>query len=340
MGAALPSLVRWGLSPDADLVYRTLVSLDTAREGQLAHELGLPHERIREAVRELAEAGAIRRVSSSTRRSAKATGRAVWAARQPNQVVGHLHINRPRALRAASSALNGSGLPAAAGSKRPAPVSNASPAPMAAAVNDEPVPTVEPIAAASAALDPDLIPDNVASGADEAPETAEPDPTPAAATAPAPPLAGAPIWDATGTAETHLVGKVAAAPKPVAAAPKPEIPTQAPPGRAPVPPPQHWHPLPTSWQNLDAQGRDTFAEPANREYPQVTLTPRERAIVELLAQGHTDETAARELDLSRRTVGYALGGLMSRLGVDNRFQLGLALGALRAAVPSPRTRSE
>jgi DNA-binding NarL/FixJ family response regulator len=70
--------------------------------------------------------------------------------------------------------------------------------------------------------------------------------------------------------------------------------------------------------------------------PQVILTPRERAIVELLAQGHTDETAARELDLSRRTVGYALGGLMSRLGVDNRFQLGLALGALRAATPTAR----
>jgi DNA-binding CsgD family transcriptional regulator len=332
MGAALPSLVRWGLSPDADLVYRTLVSLDTAREGQLAHELGLPHERIREAVRELAEAGAIRRVSSSTRRSTKATGRAVWAARQPNQVVGHLHINRPRALRATSTALGGPGLPAAAGPKRPAPVRKASPAPVAAAVNDEPVPTIEPIVAAGVALDLDLIPDNGASGAD-APETAEPDPTPAAAPAPTPPSAGAPIWDTTGTAETHLVGMVAVAPKP-------EIPTHAMPGRAPVPPPQHWHPLPTSWQNMDAPGRDTFTEPANREYPQVTLTPRERAIVELLAQGHTDETAARELDLSRRTVGYALGGLMSRLGVDNRFQLGLALGTLRAAVPAPRTRSE
>src|SRR5689334_19858754 len=99
MGAALPSLVRWGLSPDADLVYRTLVSLDTAREGQLAHELGLSHDRVREAVRELAAIGAIRRVSSTARRTPKATGRAVWAARQPNQVVGHLHIHRPRAFR-------------------------------------------------------------------------------------------------------------------------------------------------------------------------------------------------------------------------------------------------
>jgi DNA-binding NarL/FixJ family response regulator len=97
---------------------------------------------------------------------------------------------------------------------------------------------------------------------------------------------------------------------------------------------------PPSWQSMDLNGRRTSPanEPAGDGPPQVTLTPRERAIVELLAQGHTDETAARELDLSRRTVGYALGGLMSRLGVDNRFQLGLALGALRAAVPIPRRK--
>ena len=97
---------------------------------------------------------------------------------------------------------------------------------------------------------------------------------------------------------------------------------------------------PPSWQSMDLNGRRASPanEPAADGPPQVTLTPRERAIVELLAQGHTDETAARELDLSRRTVGYALGGLMSRLGVDNRFQLGLALGALRAAVPIPRRK--
>jgi hypothetical protein len=30
---------------------------------------------------------------------------------------------------------------------------------------------------------------------------------------------------------------------------------------------------------------------------------------------------------------------MSRLGVDNRFQLGLALGAMRAAIPAPRNKN-
>src|SRR5690349_7436854 len=99
MGSALPSLVRWGLSPDADLVYRTLVALDTAREGQLAHELGMSHERVREAIRELAGANAIRRVSAtSSGREPKASGRAVWAARQPSQVVRQLHGHRVRPI--------------------------------------------------------------------------------------------------------------------------------------------------------------------------------------------------------------------------------------------------
>ena len=289
MGAALPSLVRWGLSPDADLVYRTLVALDSAREGQLAHELGLPHERIRDAVRELAEAGAIRRVSATTRRSAKAAGRAVWAARQPNQVVGHLHFHRPRALRAASLALTNP--PNAAELKRPSD------------------------ADAEAAIEAVVLPEPIVDDEldIEEPEAVEPTPVPAPA---------------------DIVTRCPEPPLPV------DMPAPAPPGRAAVAPPAHLHPLPPSWQAREILPVPVAAALPNREYPQVTLTPRERAIVELLAQGHTDETAARELDLSRRTVGYALGGLMSRLGVDNRFQLGLALGALRAAVPAPRARSE
>jgi DNA-binding CsgD family transcriptional regulator/predicted DNA-binding transcriptional regulator len=245
MGSALPSLVRWGLSPDADLVYRTLVSLDTAREGQLAHELGMAHERVRDAVRELADAGAIRRVSSTSHRAPKATGRAVWAARQPSQVVRQLHGHRNRPITVAVS----------------------------------PPPPVPP-------------PDN-----------------------PPPPLETDQMTAAAGPSPSEL-------PDPVCV----DTVADATP----------WIPRQSSYQS---------SEPAPAEYPHeeqplaaISLTPRERAIVELLARGHTDETAARELDLSRRTVGYALGGLMSRLGVDNRFQLGLALGALRAATPTSRTR--
>jgi DNA-binding NarL/FixJ family response regulator len=62
---------------------------------------------------------------------------------------------------------------------------------------------------------------------------------------------------------------------------------------------------------------------------------RERALIALLAEGHSDEDAARELRISRRAVTYALRNLMDQLGVDNRFQLGLALGSLGAATPPP-----
>jgi DNA-binding CsgD family transcriptional regulator len=71
----------------------------------------------------------------------------------------------------------------------------------------------------------------------------------------------------------------------------------------------------------------------------IVLTSRERAIVALLAEGHTDAVVAQRLGISQRTIAYTLRGLMERLGVENRFQLGLALGAMRVAAP-PQQQSE
>jgi DNA-binding CsgD family transcriptional regulator len=65
------------------------------------------------------------------------------------------------------------------------------------------------------------------------------------------------------------------------------------------------------------------------------LTTRENAIIALLAAGHSEEATATELGISRRTVIYALRGLMDRIGVDNRFQLALILGAHGTAPLSP-----
>jgi DNA-binding CsgD family transcriptional regulator len=59
----------------------------------------------------------------------------------------------------------------------------------------------------------------------------------------------------------------------------------------------------------------------------VRLTSRERRIVALLAAGHTDASAAARLGLSERTVAYAVSDAMERFRVQNRFQLGLVLGA-------------
>jgi len=68
------------------------------------------------------------------------------------------------------------------------------------------------------------------------------------------------------------------------------------------------------------------------------LTPREEAVVEQLVLGHTDATAARALHISERTVSTIVRSLMERLDVRNRFQLGVALGKLDAAPPPPPTR--
>jgi DNA-binding CsgD family transcriptional regulator len=67
--------------------------------------------------------------------------------------------------------------------------------------------------------------------------------------------------------------------------------------------------------------------------PPIRLSDRERRLIALLAAGHTDQTAADRLRISARSVTGAMRTLMDRLGVENRFQLGLALGALRVATP-------
>ena len=60
------------------------------------------------------------------------------------------------------------------------------------------------------------------------------------------------------------------------------------------------------------------------------LSSREDALLQLLADGHTDMSAARWLSVSPRTVTNMVRSLMDRWGVNSRFQLGLAVGADRA----------
>ncbi|GIJ67034.1 hypothetical protein Voc01_019510 [Virgisporangium ochraceum] len=64
------------------------------------------------------------------------------------------------------------------------------------------------------------------------------------------------------------------------------------------------------------------------------LTARERAILRLLGEGHTDGVVAERLGISLRTIAYTMRSLMDRLGVENRFQLGLVLGAAEAGEPA------
>jgi DNA-binding NarL/FixJ family response regulator len=81
----------------------------------------------------------------------------------------------------------------------------------------------------------------------------------------------------------------------------------------------------------------TAVDPQLHAVPMISLSERERDLVTLLALGHTDTSAGRTLRISARSVTYTLRALMDRLGVENRFQLGLALGALRVVVPPSLT---
>jgi len=81
-------------------------------------------------------------------------------------------------------------------------------------------------------------------------------------------------------------------------------------------------------------------DPRRNGVPAVVFTQREKAVVALLAEGYTDAAAAQHLGISLRSVTYLLRGLMDRFGVDNRFQLGLAVGAMRAVTPPGRAGEE
>ncbi|MEV5583754.1 LuxR family transcriptional regulator [Streptomyces parvus] len=70
-----------------------------------------------------------------------------------------------------------------------------------------------------------------------------------------------------------------------------------------------------SWQN---------AVPFQRREPQAPrLLPAERRLLSMLAGGVSDDSIARELDISRRTLFRRLEVLMARAGANTRFQLAL-----------------
>jgi DNA-binding CsgD family transcriptional regulator len=52
-------------------------------------------------------------------------------------------------------------------------------------------------------------------------------------------------------------------------------------------------------------------------------TPMERALLEIISDGHTDEVAARNLGISLRTVRRMMADLMVRLDAVSRFQAGV-----------------
>lgn len=67
----------------------------------------------------------------------------------------------------------------------------------------------------------------------------------------------------------------------------------------------------------------TLGVPVSATAPAGRLAEKDRAIIRLMAAGLTDETIARRLQLSRRTVVRRIAVLLDRLGATTRFQAGV-----------------
>jgi len=316
---AIPTLTRWGLSADADLIYRALALLGPADAHRLARELGLARTRTKSALDELAAAGA-----------AVLAGGA-WAARTPAEVVQRFRRRPPPAPPAAERWRQHfatiDGIAAAGRLDVPARLwpSRAATRDRVAylatverhehlTINNEPVFSAESTSAGRP-VDRRLAARGVRLRVIDRDQNPRP--------------------GAVGAVPLGPVRRVAAPPvklmvfdRKVALFPADPLDLER--GYVEVADEKFVAGLCALFERLWAEGSD----PYRQEVIPIDLSPRESALVGLLALGHTDQTAAGELGLSPRTVAYTLRALMDRLGVRNRFQLALTLGAAGAVRPS------
>lgn len=328
IGAGVPSLVSCGLSPDADLVYRTLVTFGAGRAAELARGLGLPRRRVLDALDELAACDAASLAPAARPETA------VWRAHPPAMVVPALRHSRARRhsrtggppIRAdrvlpelASLAL-GEGLchlPTRAAARHRMAELVTMTRREHLAMNPEPA--FEPQATQSAApLDRVLLSRGVRMRVLGV-HPAELDPLAPHGRRPPEKM---PDYRRMASVPMKLI----VVDRTVALFPV--DPGDF--GRGYLEVAQR--PVVDALVSLFERNWDVASTPPAQPGPP-PLSPRERVLVELLAAGHTDESAARQIQVSSRSVTNILRVLMDRLGVQNRFQLGLTLGALYAVRP-------
>lgn len=343
IGAALPSLVRWGVSADADLVYRTLVTFGPQARRGLGTELSMPLRRIDDALAELRAAGAVTVVVGEPAAARRAH---IWAAAPPDVAIAALRIRRlrlvdqralaeshRRVVRSLRAQLGALALPLSA--------------PALGGLLDQQIrylPSRESTRARYAELLPGrretltINPEQVFD-AESARTGAEFDRR-LIAQGTRMRILGVPPADRDmlDPEETHHPSyqtreslqvplKLIVLDRAVALLPADPISIER--GYVEIGHPGVVRALADLFERRWADA----ADPQVGAVTPIVLTGRERALVDLLALGHTDNTAAAHLRISPRSVTNALRSLMDRLGVDNRFQLGLALGAMRAARP-------
>jgi DNA-binding CsgD family transcriptional regulator len=344
LGAAVPSLTRWGLSSDADLVFRTVATFGPRPARALAIELGLTKGRVETALAELRAHGAAVIVGD-----AKTQRTPLWAVRPPADVVHSLRSRRLRLVDQAAQARQHNGIlqilstrladvglhgPALGGTVADGirylatrSLTRARLSELMAqeqhdhlAVNTEQVFTTETRAAGSkltAAVAATAVRTRVLSPPPADGDTLDKDPT------------------------AHLVNGTSFQYREAAATPMklfvcdrrtalfPVDPLDFDRGYLEISRPEIVDALVTLFE----EHWDDAVDPKLHSVPVILLSERERDLVALLAFGHTDVSAARELRISARSVTNVMRALMDRIGVENRFQLGLALGAMRVAVP-------
>lgn len=61
---------------------------------------------------------------------------------------------------------------------------------------------------------------------------------------------------------------------------------------------------------------------------EVKLSPRQLDVLALVAKGHTNQSAAEVLVVSKRTVDFHLRGIYQKLGVNNRLRAVTKAGSL------------
>jgi DNA-binding CsgD family transcriptional regulator/sugar-specific transcriptional regulator TrmB len=321
---AVPRLTAWGVSADADLIYRTLVEHGPQNEDDLRRALGMPARRMRIALDELVgtEVAALTCVRQKPRR---------WRHRPPEAVVATL---RARRRLAAAATLNAHRRLATIADLDPGSTGRALIGParirsrlaeLVRATRHEhlsmhPEPVFDPAAVKVAApLDHDLL--------DRGVDLLS--------------LGVPPVADDTTAAHGLELDHRGLRYRELPVQPTKMIIFDRRVAILPL------DPIGASGGALELTGATTvqnLAEwfmrrwdlarsPQPRLGAAVELTDRERAIIALLAAGHTDSSAADQLGLSLRTVAYTIRGLMDRYGVQNRFQLGMVVGALRRVAP-------
>jgi DNA-binding CsgD family transcriptional regulator len=333
-GTAVPLLTGLGASPVADLVFRTLNEYGPQSESELRQALGLPAERVRSALDELAGSGA----ADPEPAGGRATQRR-WRNHPPDVAVGRLRQRQRDAVRAGHIVRRW--LATLPGLERdchvePAQALTARPLHGAAQVRARIAELVDAVRHEHLSMHPEAAFSRAAVRA-----AAPLDQRLAARDVCVQTLGVPPAGDDCTRAHTEELTRRGIHYRELPALPTKLMIFDRQVAVLPL------DPLDVAKGALELTVPDTVRsvaawflrqwETARTPSPGLATTvdfsPREQSIVALLAAGHTDASAAAHLGVSIRTVAYAVRGLMDRYNVQNRFQLGLVLGAASTGQP-------